>query len=270
MAKLSTALLAVIMLMGSVSLYGNNIFYQADSLHHALKNAQSKRKLLLTYAARSSAPCCIAMEKATFRHPEILNALSTSFYPIKINLSDAIGQSWTTSFQIANTPTLLFFDNQGTLIKQVENAVSSKELKSILNEVLYFNTHGFWPMEDAQPVILPAYAPDQPVDAAAASSNEQSTENLIQNKTKNVNSGQTIRILLAQLTTKDPSVKSIVADIRKKFPQHPLKVKLVLENEIGYYQIWLEKFTKDPDAQLLLEALHADGFEKAEIIYTPK
>ena len=129
MSKLSIMLLSVVMLISSVSLFGVNIFEEANTFNEVLDKAKTNRRLLLTYAAGPAIPCCIAMEKATFQNTEIQKILKQSFYPIKIKLSNELGKKWAEKFNIVNTPTLLFFDIQGTLIKQVENGVSSKELK---------------------------------------------------------------------------------------------------------------------------------------------
>ncbi len=265
MSKLSIALLFV-MLFSSVSLFGNNIFKNADSFHHALDSAKSKRKLLLSYAALSTTPCCIAMENATFNDRKVQNILQTSFYPIKVDLSTSNGKNWADNFQIASTPTLLFFDNDGTLLKQVENCISSTELIVILEEVLFFKKNGFWPMEAAHPVILTAYVPED----SASSSNAY---NKLSNKKKESTTAQSgiIRVLLDQvLTNDDRYIRSIVERAKLNFPEHPLNIKLVKISQQTYFQVWIGSFEEPREAQDLLRTLKRQGFEKSQLKCTAK
>lgn len=272
MFKVNIPLLVVMMLVGSVSLYGKNIFNQAESLEHALKIAKSKRKLLLTYVAQSSAPCCIAMENATFRDPDVKNLIKKSFYPVKITVSDSLGKHWSNQFQISNTPTLLFFDAHGTLIKQVENALSSSELKSILAEVLFFNKNGFWPIEIDQPVVLTVSVPNQQDNAATSySMPEKNTKEEIPTVGESSNAdGNYFSVLLEQVPTNDPTVRNSVHHLKRKFPQHLVKVKLCREDQIPFYQIWVGEFQEFTKADRFLEALHREGFSNAQLISTSK
>jgi len=258
MAKLSNALLAIIMLVGSsVSLYGNNVFYKADSSHLALKSAKSKGKLLLTYAARTRAPSCIAMEKASFQSSSVQNLLKSNFYSIKINLANNIGKTWIEEFQIVSAPTLLFFDSDGTLIKQVENGLSSHELQSVLEEVLFYHKNGYWPMEIQQPVVLTAYAPSM------STSSNSSDKIATATPTDHL---PTFKILLDQVSTDDPSIEEIVKRAKLNFPEYSIKAKLYKENEKPYYQLWFGEFSTYSNAQLLLDLLLGHGFDNAQLI----
>ncbi len=243
MSKLSIALLVGIFLLGSATLFGNNIFQAADSFNTALDKANTNRKLLLTYAASSTAPCCIAMEKATFQNLEIQNLLKSSFYPIKINLSNDLGKQWASKFQIINSPTLLFFDTNGTLIKQVENGVSSSELKSILKEVVYYNTNGFWPLE-GEPVVLTATIINKP------------------------SSNPTFSILVDQIPTDDPSIRDIVQKIKLTYPNELLQIKLGRLGEKTFYRLLLGKFYVSKEAEVLLKNIKETGFKNAHVLYT--
>ncbi|GEM_PF-1645311 len=271
MFKVNISLLVVMMLISSVTLFGSSIFNQAESLEHALKNANSKRKLLLTYAARSSAPCCIAMENATFQNPEVRSLIKSSFYPIKITLADSVGKSWSTLFQIANTPTLLFFDSQGTLIKQVENGLSSNELKSILKEVIFYNKNGFWPIEIDQPVVLTVSVPTQ--KAALTISDPKIDERLtIKNNQEFKEQNPTnhrFKVLLDHVPTDDPVIKIALERIMLKFPQQLIKVKLLKTDQIPFYQIIIGEFSESSEAQLLLNDLQKEGFANPQLITSP-
>lgn len=264
MSKLSIALLGVILLLGSVTLFGNNIFKAADSFNIALDKAKTNRKLLLTYAASSNAPCCIAMEKATFKDPEVQNLLNASFYPIKINLSNALGKQWADRFQIINSPTLLFFDTNGTLIKQIENGVSSTELKSILNDVLFFNLNGYWSME-GHPVVLTTTVMDQPTISTATKIEAKSCPH--QNQSKSCSkSCSKISILIDRIPTDDPMIKKTVEKIKLQYPNQPLRIKLAKGNQKAFYHVLLGKFNSTKDAEFLLEEVIAT-FNNAQLSY---
>lgn len=260
MSKLSIAIIVVMLLLGSVSLFGNNIFESADSFDIALSKANTKRKLLLTYAAKSTTPSCIAMEKATFQNQEVQDLLKFSFYPIKINLSDSLGKKWIKKFQIVNSPTLLFFDNHGTLIKQVENGVSSNELKYILKEVVFFNINGYWPIE-SHPVVLTATVISQPTIAASKAIEVRSSSN----KNNRSDSNYKISILIDQIPIGDATIKKTVERIKLLYPNQPLRIKLAKVNQKAFYNVLLGKFNDFKKAELLLTEIMANNFPKAEL-----
>jgi len=263
MSKLSKSLIFFILVIGSGFLYGNDIFKIADSFHHSLNSATTNQKLLLSYAGHSSTPCCIAMKNATFHNQKVQDLLKTSFYPVKVDLSTSIGQDWATNFKIINTPTFLFFDNNGTLIKQVENCISSTELIVILEEVLFFNENGFWPIENRSPVVLSIFVPKDAIpqtEPATLSAEKESVSSTLPSNTKN-----TLRILLDQFPTNDSSIKTVVEEAKLKFPQQRFRFKLVKIEEQSYFQVWIGEFTAYHEAQSLLENLKNQGFTKAQL-----
>lgn len=270
MLKLSFALILALMLVGTISLSGKDIFHQVDSFHTALSNANTNQKLLLTYAISPHSSSCKAMDNATFQQPDIKSLLSNSFYPIKVNIKNKIGQRWANRFNIVSPPTLLFFDNQGNLIQQIETAVSSRELLIILNQVLFYAKNGFWPMETTRPVVLTYFVPDEDSDpiSSAGSPSIQSSDNIYPSLPKNHQSNQVFSILLTEMSTKDTSAATSLKAVKRKFPNHPIIVKLLKIQESSYYQILIENISPFQEAQLLLEALRENGFEKATILNT--
>ncbi len=266
MSKLSIALMAISMLLGSVSLCGENIFQKADSYTEVLDRAKTNRRLLLTYAASPSTPCCIAMEKATFQNPEIKLSLQQSFYPIKINLSNDLGKEWARKFNIVNSPTLLFFDVQGTLIKQVENGVSSLELKSILEDVVFYNINGYWPI-DEHPVILTATVPNQTTLASNAKIPQIIACPVYESQSK---VAPIFKILLDQVPTADSSIKGKVEKAKIDYPDYPVSIKLVREDQNSYFQVLIGEFKENEEAQAFLETLKTTGYEDAEIFNMAK
>ena len=270
MLKLSIAIILAVMLVGTVSLSGKDIFHQVDSFHTALSNANTNQKLLLTYAISPSSTCCIAMDNATFTQTDIQSLLSNSFYPTKINLKNEIGQRWANRFNIVSSPTLLFFDNQGNLIQQIETAVSSRELLIILNQVLFYAKNGFWPMETTRPVVLTYYVPEEDADpiSSAGSPLIQSSDHINPSLPKKNQSNQVFSIFLKEVSTKDTSAATSLKAVKRKFPNHPIIVKLLKIQESSYYQILIENISPFQEAQLLLEALRENGFEKATILNT--
>ncbi len=250
MSKLSIALFFV-MLSSTVALLGNDIFKSSDSFHHAMDSAKSNQKLLLSYAAKSTSPCCIAMEKATFNDRKVRKILKNSFYPIKVDLSTAVGKTWASNFQIVNTPTLLFFDNHGTLIKQVETCISSTELLVILEEVLFFIKNGIWP-NAPDPIILTAIVPQNHKFAPAIPAGLYHKNSAIQ-------------ILLDQISIDDHSIRATVEAVKLKFPKERLRIKLIEISQQSYYQVWIGNFRECQEAQILLELLKNQGFEKAQL-----
>ena len=229
MLKASIALFLALMLVGPVSLYGTNIFHTEDSFHTALSNAKTNQKLLLTYASRPKSICCKAMDKVTFLNQEITSILTSSFYPVKINLNNKIGQNWANKFNIVHSPTLLFFDDQGNLIQQIETAVSSKELLSILNQVIFYNNNGYWPMEISQPIVLSSIVPDYLLNSDFKP--KQNTNNENEFIPVNNKSTQVFTILLDEIPTKDPSASTTIKEVKRKFPNQPVSVKLLKTKE---------------------------------------
>jgi hypothetical protein len=271
MLKLSIASILAVMLVGTVSLSGKDIFHQVDSFHTALSNANTNQKLLLTYASSPYSACCKAMDNATFQQPYIQTLLTSSFYPTKINLKNEIGQRWANRFNIVKSPTLLFFDSQGNLIQQIETAVSSNELLIILNQVLFYAENGFWPMEIIRPVVLTYFVPNEISDPISSPPSPliQSTDNLDESLPKNNESNQVFSILLREISTKDTSAATTLKAVKRKFPSHPISVRLLKGQEASYYQIIIKNLSPFQEAQLLLDSLKESGFEKATILNTP-
>lgn len=258
-------ILLFIMLLSTVSLSGNNIFRNTDSFKHALDSANINNKLLVSYASRPVTPCCIAMRNATFDNQKVKNLLNNNFYPVQVNLSTSAGQEWIDRFQIVNTPTLLFFDQHGTLIKQVEECLSSTELIVILEEVLFYQVHGFWSMEPAHPVVLTAYVPENSA-SVPISSNNQSVDVRRQQNNKQV---PKIQILLNQMRTDDPSARSVFEEVKRMFPQHPLSIKLTERGQNHYYQLWIGNFSECREASAFMKILNEQGFDNAQLTCTP-
>ncbi len=266
MSKLSIALLAITMLLGSVSLFGENIFEKPDSFNEVLDRAKINRRLLLTYAARPSAPCCIAMDKATFQDAEIKHSLQHSFYAVKIDLSNKLGKEWAQKFNIVNSPTLLFFDIQGTLIKQVENGVSSLELKSILADVVFYNINGYWPIED-HPIVLMATVPNPSILSHNAQIPQIIACPVLKSQPK---SARIFKILLDQVPTTDSTIKRKVEKAKADYPEYPVCIKLIQDAQNSYFQVLIGAFKEDEEAQAFLKILKTTGFEDAKIFNTKK
>jgi len=204
------------------------------------------------------------MEKATFHDQKVQNILKTSFYPVKVDLSTPLGQKWANNFQIVNTPTLLFFDDHGMVIKKVENCISSSELTVILEEVLFFNKNGFWPIEKDIPVVLPLYVPEKSTTKPTPSTYLNDQQSTYTNS-----SNSTIGVLLDQIPINDSSIQSALEQTKLRFPQYHFIIKLIKSSQQSFYRVSIKNFRECREAQIFLDTLKEQGFEKCQLFCNP-
>jgi thioredoxin 1 len=104
------------------------------TLDAARKKASAEGKLLFVdFHAKWCTPCKW-MEQTTFKDEDIISTLNSDFVSIKVDIDDITGYESKKSFDVKYLPTMLIFNAQGQLIERIEETMSPRMLKSVLDK----------------------------------------------------------------------------------------------------------------------------------------
>jgi thioredoxin-related protein len=104
------------------------------SIEEARRKAGVEGKMLFVdFHAKWCTPCKW-MEQTTFKDEYIVNSLNADFVAVKIDIDDALGYEVKKSFDVKYLPTILIFNSQGQLIDRIEETLSPRLLKNVLDK----------------------------------------------------------------------------------------------------------------------------------------
>lgn len=98
-----------------------------------LSKKEQKPLFLLAYANYCSS--CKKMEKTVFPEPTVGSIFNQYFITAKVNIDSEIGKRLVSEYNIIHTPTLLFFDSNGKLMKGVEGFQDKEDLILLANNL---------------------------------------------------------------------------------------------------------------------------------------
>jgi len=248
-------------------LTAGDIFYPSADYQSALTSAQAHGKLLAVFIYDPVSPACNAMEQnSQNKKLAIYNILSDFYYPILVDISSAIGQEWKQDFEFTATPTLLFFDHDGILIKRTEQAMSSDQVIQCLDAVLFYSKNQKWPMETKGYTSVSNTALITPADGGIARSDRtvMSNANYKKSRSNPENSITTHRILIHSAVKGTP-LKRIVEQLQDKFGNEEVSISSYWENEQQYLQVWLGRYDTRSKAEEVLQRVLRSGYPDAKV-----
>jgi thioredoxin-related protein len=94
--------------------------------------AKAQKKIIMVEVTRPTCHYCIKMERTTLSDPEVVSAIMKDFIPVRVDVSQ---ESLPDGLEWRMTPTFLFIDYDGTLIKSIPGAWMKEDFLKILEEV---------------------------------------------------------------------------------------------------------------------------------------
>lgn len=109
----------------------DGINFKEITLDEALETAKKENKPLFVFAHASWCPTCKQMESEVLVKKELGDSLNDNLLNVAIDIDSPAGKLLQRSYPIRATPTLLFFNADGSLKKKVEGSASSDELLAV-------------------------------------------------------------------------------------------------------------------------------------------
>jgi thioredoxin-related protein len=91
--------------------------------------AKKEGKLIMVELTSPSCHYCRWMERTTLSDPEVEAAISKRFVPVRVDVSKESRFEW------SMTPTFLFMDSEGKIVKRVPGAWKKKDFLELLKGV---------------------------------------------------------------------------------------------------------------------------------------
>ena len=135
--------LACIMVMLLITLFSCNssftpvlnsaqgVQFKVSPLSGALAIAKSQNKPLFVFLHATWCPTCKQMENEVLNKKELGDKFNQSFVNVAIDYDSAEGKNLDKLYKIHATPTLLFFDAKGNIIKRIDGGVSGADLLGV-------------------------------------------------------------------------------------------------------------------------------------------
>lgn len=111
------------------------IKFEKLSFEQASVKSKNENKMLFVDAYATWCGPCKKLAKTTFVDKKVEKVFNSNFVNIKMDVDEAASLSFVEKYEINSIPTMLFFDNNGQLIKRLEGYYDEEEL---LQEVQQF------------------------------------------------------------------------------------------------------------------------------------
>ncbi len=98
----------------------------------ALKIAKSENKIIMIEAMSPKCHYCIEMEKDVLNNKYVLKRLKKYFIPVKWNINN---KNLPINIDVYLTPTFIFVDKNGKILKKIPGAWKKEDFLMILNEI---------------------------------------------------------------------------------------------------------------------------------------
>ena len=105
--------------------------FKVSALSNALAIAKSQNKPLFVFLHATWCPTCKQMENEVLNKKEVGDKFNQSFVNVAIDYDSAEGKNLDKLYKIHATPTLLFFDAKGNIIKRIDGGVSGADLLGV-------------------------------------------------------------------------------------------------------------------------------------------
>jgi thioredoxin 1 len=110
------------------------INFTNTSITEAKKKAGEEGKLLfIDFHAKWCTPCKW-MEQTTFKDEQVANTLNESYVSIKVDIDEVEGFELKNTYDVKYLPTMLILNSQGQLVARIEETMSPRLLKEVLDK----------------------------------------------------------------------------------------------------------------------------------------
>ncbi|MDH3648209.1 MAG: thioredoxin family protein [Saprospiraceae bacterium] len=126
----------LVCLAGGVCILPPNseIDFQNGDLHLARDQAIMDGKWVFVEVYASWCIACRLMDETTFRSPLVAEVMSSHFIPVRLDIDDIEGKIFAAEHNVSILPALLVIDGKGKKISQVNEALSTNEMVSVLDQ----------------------------------------------------------------------------------------------------------------------------------------
>ena len=112
------------------------IEFQPLTFDAAIAKGKASHKIVFIDAYATWCGPCKQLSKKTFVDKKVAELFNAKFVNVKMDVDQAEGKKFAEKFEINSIPTLLFFDENGKLLKQVKGFHTPNELIQEANSVL--------------------------------------------------------------------------------------------------------------------------------------
>lgn len=111
------------------------INFTVTSVAEAKQMAKAQHKPLFVFAHASWCPTCKKMEHEVLIRKELGTAFNQNFVNVAIDVDSPEGKKLNELYPIRATPTLFFFNADGSLAKKTEGFADTEELQAVAQEI---------------------------------------------------------------------------------------------------------------------------------------
>lgn len=185
---------------------------------------------------------CKWMDETTYADNQVVSALKSNFVPVKINIDDFDGYTLKEEYNVRVLPTIIVLDQNGRVVKRIEESMSPAKLRSVLSTIITDNGDQYH--ENV--------SPSQKYD------NDNRTENRTENKPVTVKTNKVFRVQVGVFTGYANTLK-LVDEINAKLNE-PVVVTNSYLNDKTVYKV-LVGDTEDYESAAALKQKIFDTFE---------
>lgn len=114
---------------------GEGINFKVTSLAQAKQLAKNENKPLFVFAHASWCPTCKHMEYEVLNQKALGDVYNKDVVNVAIDIDSPDGQELKTQFPIRATPTLFFFNPDGSVAKKIEGYTAAGDLLLVENQL---------------------------------------------------------------------------------------------------------------------------------------
>lgn len=111
------------------------INFEVTSLAKAQEIAKAENKPLFVFAHATWCSTCKKMEKEVLIRKELGDAYNQAFLNVAIDIDSKDGKQLKDIYPIRATPTLFFFNADGSIAKKIEGFATTEDLMAVVNQM---------------------------------------------------------------------------------------------------------------------------------------
>lgn len=116
------------LLLSCVTLWG----FEFHTYKNGVSIQKKTGKIIMIDVMRTGCHYCENMEKNVFQDKELSSLIEKKFIPVKINLAE---DEFSMNVNIDFTPTFLFIDKEGEIIKKIPGSWSVEDFKFLIRKI---------------------------------------------------------------------------------------------------------------------------------------
>lgn len=118
----------------ALSTFAEEVVFINDDLRTGLNRAAGEGKLVfLEFWASYCTPCKV-MEEYTFTNPSVIERMTNSYVPVKVNIQSFDGFDLKNQYKVTVLPTIIILDSKGRQVARYEETMSASKLNTVLDK----------------------------------------------------------------------------------------------------------------------------------------